>query len=62
MRGGISDHATFHVASVEELVTCKADIVVSLGLLDWLSDEDNRFKFHNDVERLLKGEDGDGEA
>tara|TARA_Y100001963_G_scaffold142063_1_gene211076 strand:- start:349 stop:999 length:651 start_codon:yes stop_codon:yes gene_type:complete len=31
-------------------------------LLDWLSDEDNRFKFHNDVERLLKGEDGDGEA
>ena len=32
------------------------------ALLDWLSDEDNRFKFHNDVDRLLKGEESDGEA
>jgi len=31
-------------------------------LLDWLSDEDNRFKFDNDLERLLKGEESDGEA
>ncbi len=40
MRSGISDYATFHVVSVGELATCKADIVVSLGLLDWLSDEE----------------------
>ena len=31
-------------------------------LLNWLSDEDNRFKFDNDLERLLKGEESDGEA
>jgi 2-polyprenyl-3-methyl-5-hydroxy-6-metoxy-1,4-benzoquinol methylase len=44
-RSGISSHTTFHVAAVEDLASCEADIVVSLGLLDWLSDEELEYVF-----------------
>jgi SAM-dependent methyltransferase len=39
-KSGISDCTAFDVATVDDLARYESDIVVSLGLLDWLSDEE----------------------
>ena len=54
VKNGISNKVTFYAKSINDLTKLKADIIFSLGTLDWLDDDEreNLYKISNGSECL----------